>query len=458
MMASLPGRSRLYVVGTAATLLLAASGATHAQEPTGQAQPSPSRSDTAEVVDRIVAVVGDTAILYTEILESLLQIKAEGADIPEPGTPAFDSVARISTDQLVDQLVLLQKAKQTELRVPPEMLDGETDRRFQEIRNGFPNATAFQEAVQSSGRTLVQYRQFLRSQVRAQILIDQFVRQSRESMPPVIISEEDLQDWYDNNLEGQTRPASVSFEQIVVEPEPGQAAMDSARAEAEQALAELRSGESFEVVARSYSDDPSNRETGGDLGWVRRSQLVPKFAQAAWSARTGTPIGPVLTRFGYHIIQVENTRGGERKIRHILIRPEMVPEDSERARELAVALADSVRDGSSVVEFAERYGVAEIPVRVPEIPFDELEERLGPIYAEALADPIPGAVLGPLENAALIPDRSVFVIIRITEYKEQGAWEFDEIREDIRDRLTFEKSYERFVEELRKEIYVDVRY
>ena len=460
MIASLPARSRRIVAGTAATLLLATPGAARAQEPTGQAQapPQESRADTVEVVDRIVAVVGDTAILYTEILESLLQLKAEGADIPDPGTPAFDSVARLSTQQLVDQLILLQKAKQTDLRVPPEMLDGETDRRFQEIRNGFPNATAFQEAVQSSGRTLVQYRQFLRSQVRAQILIDQFVRQSRESMPPVVVTEDELQAWYAENLAGQTRPASVSFEQVVIEPKPGQAAMDSALVEIELALAELRNGEDFAVVARRYSDDLSNRETGGDLGWVRRSQLVPSFAQAAWAARTGTPIGPVLTRFGYHIIQVENTRGGERKIRHILIMPEMGPEDVERARSQAVTVADSVREGSSVIELAERYGVPMIPVRVPEIPFDELEERLGPMYAGALADPIPGAVSGPLENSTLIPDRSVFVIIRVTEYKQQGAWNLDEIREQVRDQLAFQKGYEKFVDELRSEIYVDIRY
>jgi peptidyl-prolyl cis-trans isomerase SurA len=448
------GRSALTFVGVAASLIGSASSAAIAQVTTPQSQ----ASDSVEVVDRIVAVVGDTAILYTEILESLLQLKAEGADIPEPGSSAFDSVARLSTEQLVDQLILLQAAKQTELRVPPEMLDGETDRRFQEIRNGFPNATAFQEAVQSSGRTLVQYRQFLRSQVRAQILIDQFVRQSRESMPPVVVTEEEIQAWYDENLEGQTRPASVSFEQIVVEPEPGQAALDSARAEAEQALAELRDGEEFEVVARSYSDDLSNRETGGDLGWVRRSQLVPAFAQAAWAARTGLPIGPVLTRFGYHIIQVENTRGGERKIRHILVRPEMGPADAERARDLSTALADSVRAGASVIDLAERYGVTEIPVRVPEIPYDELEERLGPVYAQALADPIPGTVTGPFENTTLVPDRPVFVILRVTEYKQQGAWELDDIREQVRDQLAFQKGYERFVEELRRDIYVDMRY
>lgn len=414
-------------------------------------------ADSIEVVDRIAAVVGDTVILYTEILESLLQARAQGADVPAPGTPAFDSVAHETVDDLVDQLVLLQKAKQAEIRVPPEMLDGETDRRFREIRNGFPNATAFQEAVQSSGRTLVQYRQFLRGQVRAQIMIDEFVRQNTESLPPVVISEEDIENWYAENLAGQTRPASIGFEQLVIEPRASQEARDSALAEAQRALDELRQGEDFEVVARRYSDDLSNREQGGDLGWVKRSQLVPAFAQAAWSARTGTPIGPVYTRFGYHIIKVENVRGGERKIRHILIRPDMGGPDTERARELAEAVADSIREGVPLQEMAELHGVEEIPVRVPEIPFDELDQRLGPQYGAALSDPIPGEVIGPFEHPELIPDRLAFVIVKVTDFKQQGDWEIDEIRDQVRERLTFDVGYERFVKELRNEVYVDVR-
>jgi peptidyl-prolyl cis-trans isomerase SurA len=421
-------------------------------------EPAPQiAADSIEVVDRIAAVVGDTIILYTEILESLLQARAQGANVPAPGTPAFDSVAHETVEELVDQLVLLQKAKQAEIRVPPEMLDGETDRRFREIRNGFPNAEAFQEAVQSSGRTLVQYRQFLRGQVRAQIMIDQFVRQNSENMPPVVISEEDIQAWYEENLAGQTRPASIGFEQLVVEPKPSQEARDSALAEAGRALAELREGEDFEVVARRYSDDLSNREQGGDLGWVRRSQLVPAFAEAAWSARTGTPIGPVFTRFGYHIIKVENVRGGERNIRHILIRPDMGDADTETARLEAEAVADSIRDGIPLSEMAERHGVEEIPVRVPEIPFDELEQRLGPQYGEALAEPIPGEVIGPFAHPSLIPDRPAFVIVRITEFKQQGDWDIDEIREQVRERLTFDEGYRKFVDELRNEVYVDVR-
>ncbi|MDT8436622.1 MAG: peptidylprolyl isomerase [Gemmatimonadota bacterium] len=447
--------TRLLPAAALAALLSAAAPARlAAQEPAAGAGAAP---DTIEMVDRIVAVVGDTVILYSEILESLLQAKAQGADIPDPGTAAFDSVARESVAELVEQLVILEKAEEAGLRVPPEQLDGETDRRFQQIRNGFPSAAAFDDAIRESGRTLVQYRQFLRRQVRAQMLIQMFMNQASENLPPVSVTDEEIRAWYEENLRGETRPSTVSFEQVAIEPTPSEETKEEALERARQALSEIRAGESFEVVARRYSDDLSNRNEGGDLGWVKRSGLVREFAQAAWAARTGTAIGPVWTRFGYHIIQVENIRGGERKIRHILLRPRMDDSDVERARRLAEAIADSVRAGVTVPELAERHGIAEIPVRMPEARYENLEGTLGPEYARALADPVPGAVVGPFENRSIMQDRPVFLVLRITEFKRQGDWDLSEIREEVRERLTNDKAYERYVESLRGEVHVEVR-
>ncbi len=420
-------------------------------------QSSEAPADTIELVDRVVAVVGDTALLWSEVLETVVQMRAQGFDVPATGTPGFDSLVIRTSDDLVDQLILLQKAKETEITVPPEVLDGETDRRFREIRNSFPTATAFQDAVARSGRTLVQYRQMLRAQVRAQLMIDEFIQQNRENLPPVAVTEEEIRTFFDERLKGETRPANLTFEQIVVEPEASEAAADSALETARTALREIREGTDFAVVARTYSQDLSNRDQGGELGWVNRGQLVADFARAAWSARTGEPVGPVRTRFGFHIIQVENVRGGERKIRHILVQPTMTRADFERAQELAAALADSVRGGRSVGELAERYGIAEIPVRLPDVPVDEIETRLGAAYAAALGQPFPGQVVGPFVAEGLLQDRPVYVVLRILEFKPQGEYDLDDVREDIRSRLLFDKGYERFIEELKNEIYIERR-
>jgi len=431
-----------------------------AQEPADgePADPLPGGAapDSIETVDRIVAVVGDTAILYSEIIESIVQAGAQGAEVPEIGTPEFDALAVETLTNLVDSRILLQKAKEADIQVSPEQLDGETDRRFREIRNSFPSATEFQAAVTKSGRSLVQYRQWLRGQVRSQMLINEFIGVNRDNLPPVTVTEDEIVAYYETNLVGQTRPASISLEQVVIEPEPGEAAKDSAIALAEQVLTELREGKDFEVAARQYSMDMSNREQGGDLGWIQRSLLVPAFADAAWAARTGQPIGPVATRFGYHIIRVDNVRGGERKIRHILIQPVIDESDFRRTGELAMAVADSIREGADVRMMAERYGVREVPVAFPDIPYDQIGQ-FGEAYAQALANPVPGAVVGPFQSEGFMPGRPVFAVVRITGFQSEGVWKLEDIREQIRESLLNEKGYAKFLEELRGEVYVDIR-
>jgi parvulin-like peptidyl-prolyl isomerase len=418
--------------------------------------PADISPDSIETVDRIVAIVGDTAILYSEIIESIVQAGAQGEQIPEPGTPEFDSLARETLVNLVDSRILLQKAKESDIQVAPAQLDGETDRRFREIRNSFPTATDFQEAVTKSGRSLVQYRQWLRGQVRSQLMIDEFIRVNRDKLPPVSVTEEDIQAYFEENLVGQSRPASISLEQVVIEPTPGKAARDSSIALAEQILDEIRDGKDFEIAARQYSMDLSNREQGGDLGWIQRSLLVPAFADAAWAARTGQPVGPVATRFGYHIIRVDNVRGGERKIRHILITPVIDETDFRRTGELALAVADSIKAGTEVRIMAERYGVREVPVRFPEIPYDQIGQ-FGEAYAQALANPVPGSVVGPFQTEGFMPGRPVFAVVRITGYQSEGSWKLEDVREQIRESLLNERGYVRFLEELRNEVYVEVR-
>ena len=435
-------------------------GSVAAQDEGGQfvaALPGAVSPDSIELVDRVVAIVGDTAILYSEVRESIVQMGAQGAEIPDPGTAAYDSLARETLNTLVDTNILLQKAKESDIQLSPEQLDGETTQRFTEIRNSFPSASDFRDAVTQSGRSLVQYRQWLRAQVRSQLMVQQFVAMNRDNLPPVSITDEEVEQYYDENLAEQSRPASVSFEQLVIEPKPGDATRDSALEVAHQVLAELRDGKDFEVAARQYSMDLSNRDQGGDLGWIQRSQLVQAFADAAWSARTGQPIGPVETRFGLHIIQVDNVRGGERKIRHILIQIDISEEDFRRSGELAVALADSIRNGADLIRIAEELSPKEVPVRFPDVPVERIPE-MGPAFAQALAQPVPGAVIGPFQTEGFMPGRPVFATLRVTGYQSEGAWELEDIREEIRENLLNEKAYVKFLEELRSEVYVEIKY
>jgi hypothetical protein len=98
----------------------------------------------------------------------------------------------------------------------------------------------------------------------------------------------------------------------------------------------IERGESFETIAIEYTEDPSGKKNGGDLGWFNRGQMVPPFEEAAFSAKVGNVTDPVLTRFGYHIIKIEDRReqnGQEQiKARHILLRITPGPESAENIR------------------------------------------------------------------------------------------------------------------------------
>ena len=83
--------------------------------------------------------------------------------------------------------------------------------------------------------------------------------------------------------------------------------------------------------------------------------------------------------------------------------------------------------------------------------------QFGEAYARALANPVPGAVVGPFQTEGFMPGRPVFAVVKVTGYQSEGSWKLEDIREQIRESLMNEKGYVRFLEELRSEVYVDYR-
>jgi peptidyl-prolyl cis-trans isomerase C len=77
--------------------------------------------------------------------------------------------------------------------------------------------------------------------------------------------------------------------------------------QANELLARIRAGKSFSDLAKKYSDCPSGKQ-GGDLGWFGKGQMVQEFEKAAFEGTKGAVVGPVRTRFGYHLIRILDQR------------------------------------------------------------------------------------------------------------------------------------------------------
>ena len=116
------------------------------------------------------------------------------------------------------------------------------------------------------------------------------------------VSDSEVQKYYKENESHFTEPQEIKIRHIVVNSEPV----------LREVLTKLGRGESFEKLAFTYNIDKS-RENGGDLGYIRRGQLTPSFAQfeeAAFSLRKRGEVSEVVrTPFGYHLIQLLERRG-----------------------------------------------------------------------------------------------------------------------------------------------------
>lgn len=101
----------------------------------------------------------------------------------------------------------------------------------------------------------------------------------------------------------------------------------------------INKGEAFETIAAEYTEDPSGKNNGGDLGWFDQHQMVAPFSKAAFALKKGKISQPVLTQFGYHIIKVEDKRvqngTPQVKARHILLKITPGPETLDNIRSQA---------------------------------------------------------------------------------------------------------------------------
>lgn len=448
-------RMPLPAAAVLAALLLAPAAAPAAAQ---QIDPAGGGQGPA-VVDRVVAVVGDTAVLLTEVQEQLFRMRQQGLEIPED--PAGrDSVFEQALQGLVEQRMILEAAKEAGVTVPDQQVTEVVENRFAQMRGRFPSDSAFRAAVEETGQNMFQFRQMLRAQARAEILRNNFQQQLVQSgeLPQATVTEEEIRSYFDARAAGQQQPGSVSFQRVMVVPDPDSAASDSARELARQALEEIRGGTDFAVAARRYSEDPGSREEGGDLGWIRRGDVVPRFADMAWAAPPGRPVGPVSTRFGWHVIEVENVRGGERRVRHVLVRPEITEADVERARELAASLADSLRQDEDPDRLARRHGVPGEQIGFQEVRLDELRGRLGEAYESALSGGLEeGQVVGPfeVEGSFGLP---TFVVVKVTDFIPSGEYRLDDVREQIRENLLQQKRFRKYVDRLRDRMHVRIIY
>ena len=115
----------------------------------------------------------------------------------------------------------------------------------------------------------------------------------------------------------------------------------------------IKKGESFDALAKQYSDDPNAKQTSGDLDYFSRERIMPEFADAAFKLKVGEVGGPVRTQFGYHLIKVT-----DRKPAHVATldeaRDQIATFLQDEKRRVAIAkVIQQLKDNAKIENFLE---------------------------------------------------------------------------------------------------------
>jgi peptidyl-prolyl cis-trans isomerase SurA len=410
-------------------------------------EPAPAAAD---LVDRVVAVVGDSMVLQTEIDEELLRLQAAGQLPPDP--VAVERIRHELLQAKVDQLLLLQAAIRDSIEVSTEEVEREVQREIAQQQRAMGGERPFEQALAAEGWTLAEYRAHLARQLRQRQMVSQYLgRTQRERRPPTV-TEDEIRAYFElQRAQLGERPATISFEQVVIAPRAAAAAREAAQERAAEILERARAGEDFAQLARRFSEDPGTRERGGDLGWFRRRQMVPEFDRAVFGMRPGE-ISPVVeTSFGFHIIKLERVRGAERQARHVLIRPELTPADVTATEAIAAEAAERLRAGTPMTELWQVHRANEDSVVGP-FPRD----RLPPPYGQQLAGAAAAEIVGPFR----LPGEGgadSWVVVRVTDVAAAGEYSLEDLRPQVRQQLQQEKMVQEILDDLRRRSHVDMR-
>ena len=417
------------------------------------------RPPADQTLDRIVAVVGTRPILASQIDEEMVQQQAQGQTLPTDSA-GLATVRRQILDRLVELEILVQHAERdTTIKVTDQEVLDQVEQTYQNVRKQFSTENEFRDQIrQARFGSVEEWRRWLADQQRRQLLAQRLIEAQRQKgkLRPIPPTDAQMREFWEQNKDQQPkRPRTVSFRQIVIKPLPDSAARQRALQRAESLVVELRKGADFAAAAKRFSNDSASAAQGGELGWFRRGVMVKEFEDVAFRLRPGEISFPVETAFGFHIINVERTQPAEILARHILIIPEISGGQIGIARHLADSLHDVLARGSAGTSFdslAKRYGDPQEPKLGEDAPLTDMP----PDYQKAFSS---DTTLGlkPLITEGADTPRRKFIVAEVTARHAAGELSFDDVKLRIRQSLSDQLAIRHFIDQLRKQIYVDIR-
>jgi len=312
-------------------------------------------------------------------------------------------------DKMIEETVVQQLAPQYDATVTPEEVQTEIERQFGYDREAEQTDAGSSDTMTNTAQTI--------TEDEFQQRYDEYIQNLADKGS---LNEEEFRDLFatflmkdklaqNAPLEFDTTEEAVKARYILIKPEP-EVPLVKREADALKQITDARKrivddGEDFAEVAKEVSEDPGSAPNGGDLGCFGKGQMVPEFEEAAFSLEKGEVSQPIKTDFGYHLIQVYDTKPDEEQVcaRHILIRVDRSPDQDA----IDQADADALKEAEEVKARIE--GGEDFATVAKEVSDDEatasnggdlgwvFKGKMGDAFDEVAFSLEPGQVGGPVK-------------------------------------------------------------
>ena len=258
----------------------------------------------------------------------------------------------------------------------------------------------------------------------------------------ISVSEDDLRDMYEAEIRRFTTPEDRRASHILVSLENREE--DEARALAGELHERLEAGEEFSELASEYSDDPLSATEGGDLGWVSRDDMVRAFEDTLFALDTGGVSEPVRTRFGFHLIRLDDVRGGEatpfEQVRDELEESYRRDRIEQDFFDMAEALADLTFDHGGTLEPAADY----LDLDIRETDWFTRDGGEGIVRHSRVVEEafMPEVLEEGLNSAPIELADGRMLVVRRLEHEPARVRELEEVRDEVEAVLRDERARE----------------
>ena len=299
------------------------------------------------VIDEVVWVVGDEAILKSDVESERLNAQYEGRKFD--GDPYC-----IIPEQLAVQKLFLHQAAIDSIEVSEQEVIGQVERRTNWLIEQVGGSK--EKLEEYYNKTSTQIREMLRENIRDGLTVQ---KMQQHIVGEIKITPAEVRRYFKDLPQDSIPfvPTQVEVQIVTLEPKIPLEEVERVKKTLRDYTDGINSGKmSFATYARFYSEDPGTARRGGELGFMGKGELVPEYANVAFNLQDPNKVSKIVeTEFGFHIIKLIEKRGDRINTRHILLKPKVEEKDLEAALVRLDSIADDIRNQKFTFDDAATY-------------------------------------------------------------------------------------------------------